>query len=128
MRILLLAFVACSSPRHVSPDAQASDDGATACVAPLSVPALPALGERRCMGLPVGATSDPAGPGPYPVGVKTIQIPDPLRPGRTLTTEIWYPAAESARGGPGTGYSVTFAEIATMFGVAIPIPGSIEIV
>ena len=128
MKLALIAVVACAPPHSRSADGGVEPDGATACVAPLSLPALPPLGERRCMGLPAGAITDPSAPGPYPVGVKTIQIADPLRPGRTLTTEVWYPADASARGGPGTGYSVTFAQIAAMLGVAIPVPGSVEIV
>lgn len=46
----------------------------------------------------------PDAPGPYPVGVTTIQLSDPTRTDselnqpRPLLAEIWYPAAESARG------------------------------
>ena len=43
--------------------------------------------------------------GPYPVGIRTVAYTDESRPDdefsqgpRYLTTEIWYPAAESARG------------------------------
>jgi predicted dienelactone hydrolase len=42
---------------------------------------------------------NPLLPGPYPVGVTTVTFVDPAR-NRTLRTEIWYPAAESARGMP----------------------------
>ncbi|MBL7648888.1 MAG: dienelactone hydrolase family protein [Candidatus Hydrogenedentes bacterium] len=47
----------------------------------------------------------PESPGPYPVGVTTIQMQDPsrmdptLKAPRPLLVEIWYPAAESARAG-----------------------------
>lgn len=54
---------------------------------------------------------DPSKAGPYPVGVRTLTFVDDSRPDphggpgkRTLTTEIWYPADESARGKPGTNY------------------------
>lgn len=40
---------------------------------------------------------DPTALGPYPVGVTRIELHDDAR-GRTLLTEVWYPAAESARG------------------------------
>ena len=48
--------------------------------------------------------------GPYPVGVRTVVITDPARfdpdtrEMRTLVTEIWYPAAETARGQTGASY------------------------
>ncbi len=47
----------------------------------------------------------PESPGPYPVGVTTIQMRDESRTDpalnapRPLLVEVWYPAAESARGG-----------------------------
>jgi predicted dienelactone hydrolase len=58
------------------------------------------------------AAPDPSRPGPFAVGVRTLALSDPARPGpdgapRLLTTEVWYPAAESARGGPGVAYDVT---------------------
>ena len=40
--------------------------------------------------------ADPATRGPYPVGVTRIELFDGAR-GRTLLTEVWYPADESAR-------------------------------
>lgn len=40
--------------------------------------------------------TDPLEAGPYPVGVTTIELHDATR-GRTLLTEVWYPADESAR-------------------------------
>jgi len=43
------------------------------------------------------AAPDPATRGPYPVGVTRIELFDGTR-GRTLLTEIWYPADESVRG------------------------------
>jgi dienelactone hydrolase len=53
---------------------------------------------------------DPSLLGPYPVGVRTASFVDDTRTGpggvggRRLVTEVWYPAAESARGAPGTDY------------------------
>jgi dienelactone hydrolase len=63
---------------------------------------------------------DPAGPdaapppselGPFPVGVRTLRFEDsgrkkPDGTPRVLLTELWYPAAESARGSPGATYDV----------------------
>jgi len=49
---------------------------------------------------------DPMQRGPFPVGVMTVDLYDESRvvpetgKGRWLRTEIWYPAVESARGGP----------------------------
>lgn len=31
--------------------------------------------------------------GPHPVGVATVELPDPEVPGRTLVTDVWYPAS-----------------------------------
>ncbi|MBK7973635.1 MAG: hypothetical protein IPK07_10305 [Deltaproteobacteria bacterium] len=55
---------------------------------------------------PSGA--DPAALGPFPVGVRTLPVDDPSREDltarypipRRVTTEVWYPAAESARAAP----------------------------
>ncbi|MBU6281647.1 hypothetical protein KGQ64_05345 [bacterium] len=49
--------------------------------------------------LPAVAAADPAAPGPFPVGVTRVILFDAAR-GRTLQTEVWYPADESARGLP----------------------------
>lgn len=43
------------------------------------------------------SAADPAQPGPHPVGVTRITLRDEAR-GRTLLTEVWYPADEAARG------------------------------
>jgi len=43
--------------------------------------------------------ADPLVAGPHPVGVTRIELHDDAR-GRTLLTEVWYPAEESARGRP----------------------------
>ena len=40
--------------------------------------------------------ADPSARGPYPVGVTRVELFDDAR-GRTLLTEVWYPADESAR-------------------------------
>jgi predicted dienelactone hydrolase len=45
------------------------------------------------------APADPAAVGPHPVGVTRLTLRDEAR-GRTLLTEVWYPADESARGMP----------------------------
>ncbi|MEW6273229.1 MAG: hypothetical protein AB1689_28455 [Thermodesulfobacteriota bacterium] len=45
------------------------------------------------------AAADPAAPGPYPVGVTRLTLHDEARD-RTLLTEVWYPADETARGVP----------------------------
>lgn len=55
---------------------------------------------------------DPAEPGPYAVGVRTIVFEDPSRAGledgkpRRLVTEVWYPATEAARGKAGATYDI----------------------
>jgi predicted dienelactone hydrolase len=43
--------------------------------------------------LPLGAC---AARGPYPVGVTSVELPDPERPGRRLPTDVWYPADAGA--------------------------------
>ncbi len=48
-------------------------------------------------GNPSSSISSPLVAGPYPVGVTRIELFDPDQ-GRTLLTEVWYPADESARG------------------------------
>ncbi len=46
-----------------------------------------------------GNAIDPSVPGPYPVGVTTIEFVDPTREGgRPLVTEVWYPATDDAIG------------------------------
>lgn len=55
---------------------------------------LSACGDGGTTAAPV---ADPSLPGPYPVGVTRVEFFDVSR-GRTLLTEIWYPADESARG------------------------------
>jgi dienelactone hydrolase len=42
---------------------------------------------------PLLALSDYAEPGPHPVGVVQLDLPDPRDPGRRLPTDVWYPAA-----------------------------------
>ena len=43
-------------------------------------------------------TYDPFARGPLPVGVRTENWSDPARDGRSLPTEIWYPATDEFRG------------------------------
>jgi predicted dienelactone hydrolase len=68
------------------------------------------------------AAPDPAARGPFAVGVRTLTLTDPTRPSpygegrRPVVVEVWYPAAESARGGRGATYD--------LFSV---IPGSIAV-
>lgn len=58
------------------------------------------------------AAPDPAQHGPYAVGVRTVDLRDASRPSaetgepRRLLTEVWYPAAEDARGQPGAVYTL----------------------
>lgn len=58
-----------------------------------------ACGDGATSGTTTNPAPDPAESGPYPVGVTRIELHDAERD-RTLLTEIWYPAAESARGQP----------------------------
>lgn len=52
------------------------------------------------------AAPDPSTMGPYPVGVRTLVVKDPLRTIEgtreplPLTVEVWYPATEEAEGAP----------------------------
>jgi len=52
------------------------------------------------------AATEPMKPGPFPVGVRTYYLVDESRPDpdtgepRSLPTEVWYPAVQSARDGP----------------------------
>src|SRR5215468_9770434 len=125
---VVLALAGCSSAREVVDGSPGGADAMVACTPVEAMPQLPPLGERRCQYLAAGRTWDPAKPGPFVVGVKTLTLADPLRPGRMLTTEVWYPADDSARGKPGTGYSVELKDIANMLGVPIPFDiGSIEL-
>ncbi|HZR81458.1 MAG TPA: hypothetical protein VFD92_10220 [Candidatus Binatia bacterium] len=64
-------------------------------VVALALLALAACGDQHSAAPP----PDPRVAGPYPVGVTTVTFVDPAR-NRPLRTEIWYPAAESARGLP----------------------------
>lgn len=57
------------------------------------------------------AAPDPAKPGPYPVGVRTLTLTDPSRneadgTPRSMVVEIWYPAVDAARGKPGVEYDI----------------------
>lgn len=76
------------------------------------------------------AAPDPAAPGPFPVGVRTLFLEDASRrkadgSPRRLITEVWYPAVQSARGQPGVRYDVrtlfTPAQRARLSGVEIPV-------
>ncbi len=59
----------------------------------------------------IQAAPSPEAPGPYPVGVTTIQLEDGARIDeklggpRPLLAEIWYPAAPSAKGQPTTKFA-----------------------
>lgn len=57
------------------------------------------------------AAPKPSERGPYPVGVRTLTFNDTGRPKldgspRVLVTEVWYPATQKSRGGPGTRYDI----------------------
>lgn len=57
------------------------------------------------------AAPDPGAMGPFPVGVRTLEFHDTQRrkpdgTPRVLVTEVWYPATEAARGGPGVSYDI----------------------
>jgi len=79
------------------------------------LPDLPALGQRRCADFEAAATYAPEEWGPHPVGVRTVELVDPLRPDRPLLTEIWYPAAEGTTG-EGVSYGVGADELAGVAG------------
>ncbi|GMU58822.1 MAG: lipase [Myxococcaceae bacterium] len=81
---------------------------------------------------PASATAapDPAKPGPFPVGVRTVTYEDtgrrkPDGSPRLLVTEIWYPATQATRGQPGVSYDVrsvfTEAQVAALSGVEVPL-------
>jgi hypothetical protein len=58
-----------------------------------------------------GVTPEPSKRGPFPVGVRTVTFEDTGRKKldgspRILVTEIWYPATQASRGGPGTSYDI----------------------
>ncbi|MCG9478497.1 MAG: serine/threonine protein kinase, partial [Actinomycetia bacterium] len=53
---------------------------------------------------PATPTPMPARSGTYAVGHDTISIPDPST-GKTITADLWYPAADGATGTP-TRYSL----------------------
>lgn len=56
------------------------------------------------------AAPDPSTFGPYAVGVRTVTLVDTNRmfegEPRKIVTEVWYPAAEEARGQPGVTYDI----------------------
>src|SRR5690606_32116570 len=84
---------------RLSSRTQGSRDGRAATAALrvlLAATLLAACGDASGTG---GTAADPATPGPYPVGVTRITLRDEAR-GRTLLTEVWYPADESVRGLP----------------------------
>lgn len=58
------------------------------------------------------AAPDPSVMGPFPVGVRTIEILDTGRKKmdgtpRKLVTEIWYPATQATKGKPGVSYDIS---------------------
>lgn len=72
---------------------------------------------------------DPGAMGPFPVGVRTIEIIDTGRKKldgspRKLVTEVWYPATQATKGKPGTEYDIkalfTPEQQAAMSGANIP--------
>jgi predicted dienelactone hydrolase len=92
--------------------------------APLHVLALGffLLAVSACSG---SSTLDPAVAGPWPVGVTRVEFHDADR-NRTLLTEVWYPAADEARGMEPTGaasylpaHLESLADNATVPGVSV---------
>ncbi len=87
-RLLLLLSIACGAPpKGVDPD---------------PLPFAPAGPD---------AAPDPAVFGPFPVGVRTLEILDTGRRSadgtpRKLVTEVWYPATQATRGQPGATYNI----------------------
>ena len=79
------------------------------------LPELPALGERRCADFEPSTTYPAEDWGPHPVGVRTVELIDPLRPDRPLLTEIWYPAAEGTTG-EGESYGMGSEELSALAG------------
>jgi predicted dienelactone hydrolase len=51
------------------------------------------------VGSAAAALTDPSAMGPFPVGVTTLTLVDASR-GRTLVTEVWYPAGAAGRDAP----------------------------
>ena len=70
----------------------------------------------RCASLAPGLYGDPSMRGPHPVGVRTVEIADPARPGRTLVTEIWYPADPAAPTSPKVTYGLSNGDLAALAG------------
>ncbi|EIV90992.1 serine aminopeptidase domain-containing protein [Frankia sp. QA3] len=63
------------------------------------------VGAAAAAPVPVAAEAtvpDPALPGPWQVGYRTVRIADPHRPGRVLVTSLWYPARPNASTVPGS--------------------------
>jgi predicted dienelactone hydrolase len=62
-----------------------------------------------------GALDDPAAPGPWAVGVRTLSLTDPAR-SRTFSVEVWYPVDPAATDGSPNEYEVTagFGVLATL--------------
>ncbi len=61
---------------------------------------LKSLALLAALAAPVAAaTPDPSAPGPFAVGVTTLTVVDASR-GRTLVTEVWYPADAPGRDAP----------------------------
>ena len=110
-----------------APDAQVSlpaDAGADAGAAPLDAavappdtgpaPADSGTGLAPLPFEPAGpnAVPDPMAPGPFPVGVRTVDLFDPQRVDRAtnsprfLRAEIWYPAVPAAAAGPFHSYDM----------------------
>jgi dienelactone hydrolase len=51
-------------------------------------------------GVAAARAGDPAAAGPFKVGVTTLTLVDASRGGRTLVTEVWYPARHDGRDAP----------------------------
>jgi predicted dienelactone hydrolase len=67
---------------------------------------------------PPGALQDPSGPGPWKVGVHTVQLTDPAR-NRTFATEVWYPIDPATTNGKANEYKLE-SLLGTLASIASP--------
>lgn len=84
--LVVAALGGCSSDDDSASDATVAESTTTEA------------GSTDPTGLDEGEAADddapaPEEPGPFPVGRRTQTVSDPEREGRTLTVEVWYPAA-----------------------------------
>jgi predicted dienelactone hydrolase len=98
--VIPLAVTSCSS----SPSSDDADDGPPDATAPSDPDA--AIGPPPPPDAPPGgAVADPSAPGPWQVGVRTVQLLDPAR-NRTLPVDVWYPVAPGDTSGGDNTYEL----------------------